>query len=176
MRRLLSLLLLLFTLNVFGQSVAGVSLRDEYSKVERTLEQRYGTAIVKEYNEISYKEITVGGITYEFSDFEFLYRNTTQDRRLNSVRFSNRFKLTELNKAKSHRDYIASVYAKKYNDIEETKDEYGFKMYRCSYNPLSESFRIIIYLVKGESKGGDTYYYVVVHYGPAYYDNIEDDI
>lgn len=176
MKRILSLLLLLLTLNVFGQSVAGVSLGDGYDNVERTLEQRYGSTIFKEYNEILYQDISIGGITYDFSKFYFVYRPEIKERRLNQVYLSSYFKLSELNKAKSHRDYIASIYAKKYNDIEERIDDDGFKYYVCSYNPYSDFYRIGIFLYKEESKGGETFYYVGVSYGPYYKSSSLDDI
>lgn len=174
MKRLLSLLLLLFTLNASAQYVAGVFLRQEYNSVKQQLEKRYGYSYSSNHNKIEYKDISIGGINYEWAEFQFVYHS--QAMRLNTVEFSYHFKLSELNDAKKYRDYIASVYAKKYEDIVEAKNEDGFKMYGCSYNEDYGRPAIIINLCKSKSIAGETFYYVTVNYGPVYQNDEIDDI
>lgn len=155
-------------------SVAGVSLGDEYSRVESLLEYRYGTTFSKEHNEICYYEINIGGINYDSASFDFIYRSATRDRRLNGVFLSSHFKLSELEQAKRYRDRIAELYAKKYYDMESLNNDDGFKIYRCALNADREFFMILISLKKSVSKGGDTFYYVTVSYGPQYEESTDD--
>lgn len=170
------LLLLILCGSIYAQipSVAGVSLGDPYDITESTLEKRYGSTIGKEYNKITYYDMTVGGYTYNFATFEFSY--VMGERRLNLVELSRHFELSELSRAKQFRDNIAETYARKYTDMDSFTDENGFKLYRCFLNRSKKYYNILITLSKGKSRGGDTFYYVNVSYGPWFMSETPDDI
>ncbi len=150
-------------------SVAGIRFgMDKYS-AHFMLKNRFGYHYKEDGNIITYYNITIGSIEYEFADFYF------SNKGLCSVRLSKHFALSQFEKAKQMRDDIAYCYGLKYKNIKSRVDQKTkIKYYVCGMVE-NHAYPIIINLEKSTSKGGDSFYYVIVEYFSKD-DSIKDDI
>lgn len=143
-------------------SVCGIPMGTEKKAAEKILEERFGSINVREESgNLAVDEGFVGGVHHEFLTFYFSWINGKSI--LNGAKFSNPFELNEQNKATEYRDYLKSIYAKKYR-IREDVNEFGFKVY---YFGDIDSFCGIITTYKSKSKDGKTRFYTdVIYFAP----------
>ena len=68
----LLIVVFLFSLDISAQSVAGVKFGSSYNTAISLLEKRYGEPDIKARDFIYYEYITIGGITWDFVNFDFV--------------------------------------------------------------------------------------------------------
>lgn len=149
----------MLALHVNGQSVksvAGVNFFTHKSEAVKQLKNRFGTPFEERSDELEYLEIQLGGVFYTFASFYFDHGLFV------GAKFSNYYNTAE--EAKRQRDKIAEVYSEKYHIYSTTTDDAGFKAYRFGSLDEESYYPIVIDIVKGKSRGGDTHYYVEVWY------------
>ena len=154
-----------------AQSVLGIDFGSSYETVKAALEERYGKYEVSEVDgQLKIYGLTVGDFHFDIGTFTF-QRNGSQSY-FSSAEFQKHYSVTSTSGAKAERDYLYNTIKDKYADeyLEAFTNDQGFKCYKFGIDPKDES-KVLgnIQVFKGRSKGGQTYLYLIMEYGPIYY-------
>lgn len=174
---LLLLALLIASSNMYCQSVLGIPFGSSYDAVVVSLKERFGTKDVYDTGgDVEVYNISLGGFRFNFGEFSFQRSEVVSY--FNHAFFQRNYKTDEVEDAKADRDYLYSLLKGKYaNDfLKEYKNEQGFKCYMFGTNPKDESMPLgYIILKRAKSKGGDTFIYLILEYGPIFYIDMSSD-
>lgn len=150
-------------------SICGIPMGTEKSEAEKILKERFGLLKVRDdAGDLSILDGQAGGIYHKFMTFNFSWINGKSV--LNGATFSTPFELNEQKRTTEFREFIKSVYEKKYR-IKEYVNEDGYKCYE--FGDI-DSFVGNITVHKSKSKDGKTRLFTdIIYYAP--YD-VTDDI
>lgn len=159
-RNVLALIMLLVSVSVSaqGSGVAGVKWLDTYDAVQATLDKRFGKGRTLSREEISYFDVSIGGIPYGMAEFYFTYLPSLADYVLTGAQFYTLYDPQDSKRAVKRREYYKSVYSEKYDLDSEFVNEDGYKVYAMGTHPYNEGYVAIMIGVKkcknglGESK------------------------
>ena len=151
-------------------SVAGIEFGDDRSTVMSQLHSRFGYSEEDEGNIVTFLNINVGGIQYNYAEFYFL-----KEKFVGAV-LTKYFSINNFQTAKNYRDRIARQYGQKYRNITSEIDRNGMKYYLCGRLDYG-FYPIIIDIQKSRGRDGVYRYYLKVKYN-AYliYAALESDI
>ena len=155
---------------VYG--VGGTKFGDSKERVKEVMRTRGNFDYSSDTHSINYKDVKIGGITYQYVTFYF------KNGKLVSVNMQQPFYEWRDTEAKMMYENVSDQYKRKYSNFKELLNDEDDKLSTCGayidgydYKPIHVS------LDKSLSKGGDIMYYVIVDY---YYNNrsglYDDDI
>lgn len=166
---LLMCVLVAFPLVGLAQSVLGIELGSSYRQVKKALEDRYGEDNVSEMESALYVfDLQMGNYYFSLARFEF--QRDANGTYFNHARFERKFSVNDVETAKTERDYLFGLIEEKYKDEKGSYiNDQGFKCYWFGHNPKSTGALGSVCLEKGKSRGGQTYLFLMLDYGPIYY-------
>lgn len=171
MRKAILLMCVLVTFPLVGlaQSVLGIEFGSSYQQTKKALEDRYGAHNVSEMEGALYVfNLQMGN--YYFNAAHFDFQRDANGTYFNYAKFERRFSVNEVGTAKTERDYLFGLIEEKYKDDNGSYiNDQDFKCYWFGNNPKSVSPLGVVYLEKGKSRGGETYLFLTLEYGPIYY-------
>lgn len=138
-------------------TVAGVDFGDSRYTAISKFKSRFGYQYIDNGTNITFYSPNVGGNDFTYGEFYF------DNDMFAAAQLIKVFKSNEFAKAKQFRDLLATQYGTKYKNINSRIDKDGYKYYRCG-RLVKNAYPIIIYVFKGQSKGGQMMYYVHVDY------------
>lgn len=138
-------------------SVAGVDFGDSRYTAMSKFQSRFGYHYTDNGTNITFYSPNIGGHEFTFGEFYF------DNNKFAAAQLIKVFKSNEFTKAKQFRDLLATQYGAKYKNINSCIDKNGYKYYRCG-RIVKNAYPIMIYVFKGQSKGGQMMYYVHVDY------------
>ena len=150
-------------------TMCGIKMGTPRNQVKSILVGRFGEDYVDDIaNRIEVYNGSSGGITYKYMTFDFVWANGAL--RLNGGVFQSWFDLTEWEDAFLYRDYIKSIYEKKYKLKELDVDGYTWYLFG-GQNPPNGA---IVVELRRNNEGEQKYYVGVAYFGP--YAGLKDDI
>lgn len=171
MRKAILLMCVLVTFPLVGlaQSVLGIELGSSYRQTKKALEDRYGVGSVSELEGGLYVfDLQMGDYYFNLASFEF--QRDANGTYFNHAKFERRFSVNDVKTAKTERDYLFGLIEEKYKDDNGSYiNDQGFKCYWFGKNPKSIGALGVVHLEKGKSRGGQTYLFLTLEYGPIYY-------
>ena len=171
MRKAILLMSVLVTFPLVGlaQSVLGIEFGSSYQQTKKALEDRYGEHNVSEKESALYVfDLQMGNYYFNVARFEF--QRDANGTYFNYAHFERRFSVNDIETAKTERDYLFGLIKEKYKDENASYiNDQGFKCYWFGHNPKSIAPVGVVYLEKEKSRGGQTYLFLTLEYGPIYY-------
>lgn len=171
---LFSLICISFTSQITAQSissVAGCKFGSSKDSVDLIMLKRYKAFGLDKGDKITYNNVEIAGIRYDYVDFMFAYKDSNYV--FCGANLVNRFKLDQYKRANNHFDNILYTYLGKYN----LQESYSSKDKNKSYFYCDEKYNTLdIKLYKGESVGGDLFYWTIVCYRTIFSRQVNDDI
>lgn len=173
MKKILFLLLLLiFSIGCFSQSVLGIPMGSSFSTVKSQLQNRFGYSAVYDDNGdlIINSDFSMGDFEFNYGSFEF--QRSGSSSYFNYAYFEKRFSISDVKSAKNARDYLFSLLKDKYEEeyIGSFINDQGFKCYQFGNDPKDSNRALgIIKLQKTQGKDGKMRLYLQLIYGPIYY-------
>lgn len=166
---LLMCMLAAFPLVGIAQSVLGIEFGSSYQQTKKALEGRYGADNVSELESALYIfDLQLGNYYFNLASFEF--QRDANGTYFNYAKFERRFSVNDVKTAKTERDYLFSLIEEKYKgDNGSYINDQGFKCYWFGHNPKSIGALGVVHLEKEKSRGGQTYLFLTLEYGPIYY-------
>lgn len=142
------------------KGVAGVKFGDDIATVRKAISPKAKMLIDSDSHTLMYRDIKVGGMTYDFGTFYF-----AQGKGLVAVNFQDAFYSWKKEEAMMAYEGVISSYQRKYSNLKVVKDDTDDKLATCgAYDKDYDYPPIVISLNKSLSKGGDIMYYVMVSY------------
>lgn len=169
---LLATMLIMVAFSGFGQraevSVCGVRMGTPKATALSILRERFGYAAVSEEGgNIEVANGMIGNIHHDYMTFYFTW--TGDESVFNGACLSTPFEISQKKDAIKQREFIKSIYERKY-EIKETTNQDGFKTYMFGD---SEYLYGAITIDKGRGVDGKIRYYTQVYYfGP--YDELDE--
>lgn len=171
MRKAILLMCVFVTFPLVGlaQSVLGIKFGSSYWQTKKALEDRYGTDNVAEVKGVLYVfDVQLGNYYFNLASFEF--QRDANGTYFNYAEFERRYPVNDVETAKTERDYLFGLIEEKYKDENGSyTNDQGFKCYWFGKNPKSTGALGSVYLNKGKSRGGETFLFLTLEYGPIYY-------
>ena len=145
-----------------GLSVCGIRMGTPKSQAKAILETRFGKDYVyEEDGDLTVLGGNIGGIYYKTMEFHFTWIDDSL--KFNGAHFGISYEMNEQNDAIKKRDFIKSVYEKKYDILEVDNDD-GFKSY---YFVEDDNACGAIWLCNAECNDGKTrLHLMVMYFGP----------
>ncbi len=171
MKRYMLLLLLMFSVHSYSQSVLGIGFGSDYKTVKSMLESRYGKYEVHEDEGcLKLYNFTMGDFFFKFGTFYFQWNG--DNTYFNAAEFSLPSDDNNVETMKSSRDYLYSLLKEKYENeyLEQFINDEGFKCYKFGINPI-DSTQVLgnIILHRSKSNDGKTRLYLDLNYLPIHY-------
>lgn len=147
-------------------SVAGLNFGTDYYKAKNYLTNHFGYNNYEQTGDylLTFRNVMVGGIFYDFADFYF------KNNKFIAAYLYCAYDLTALDKAQKKREEIFEIYQKKYWKYKE-RIANGLKVYGMGtsmYDYDTDIFPISIIVEKGENIAGRERYFA----GVAYYNHL----
>lgn len=144
------------------KSVAGCEFGDSKQNVTAKFRSKSQTLLSSTDNEVIYYGVTIGGTYFKRASLYFM------NNKFVACLFDTEYDTWRKDKAITHYQNLCAQYGRKYsNGLNSDDDPENMKSY---YGMLQSDYEdgtttpIVITMKKGESRGGDTYYYVTVSY------------
>ncbi len=158
-------------------SVAGVTFGWSYEQCKLLLDAKFNDgnpSVQYESNELTYNDITLGGIHYDYATFYF-ETDGTRDY-LFYITLYESFDLSDSSSADKSLDKIRALYGRKYDyRWKGGNDSDSFYIYGHDPIHANEGF-VQIGKMKDETRGGDMKLWIYVYYGPIHIVDPIDEI
>lgn len=178
MKKLLFLFYLVcFPIAMLAQdSVLGINFGNSYDSVKSSLENRYGMfSVMEDKGTLRVFDISVGDYTFNMGEFDFQYSGSNSY--FYYAEFQKNFSVNASQQAKDFRENLRFTLSRKYSVGYIWTNDQGYKCYNFAEpgTDPKENPACTLIVQKSKSKGGATYIYVTLYYGPHYYLNEASD-
>lgn len=157
-------------------SVLGIKFGNSYDYVKQLLKARYGEFGVSENKGgLQVYDISVGDFTFNSGQFDFQYNGS--ESYFYYAEFQKNFKPSESEQAKTFRESLRFVLSRKYLAGYIWTNNQGYRCYNFAEpgDDPKDAPACSLVVEKSKSKGGDTFIYVTLYYGPHYFINETSD-
>ena len=175
MKKVLLIIFCLVSLITHAQkvapSVAGVKFGTPFEEVKHYLEQKFRMPYESGKGKISYYEVTIGGLYFDFAIFDFVYKERLY--RLNEVALVRDFTTNDWRRAEETINMMKNTLSKKYKVVKVETRKHSYFLYMPSESN-TVFMPMLLSMNEWKSQRGEWRIYVGIYYGPYYPKDIKE--